>query len=78
MNIDIQKIKRVNQKTEVVVGLLFLMFLGWGCVSQMRHPMTCQQAREAWSKNQSHSSNDQNSQQLNKVLVNRDTIHLCR
>ena len=54
------------------------MFLVWGCVDQMGHSWTCQQAREAWQKTQSHSSNAQNPQLLNQVIVNRDTIHICR
>lgn len=78
MNIDAQKSKKVNHKAEKITGLGFLIFLLWGCVYQMGHPWTCQQAREAWQRTQSHAIADQNSQRLNQVIVNRDTIHLCR
>lgn len=72
--------KKVNQTTEIIAGLLFLMFLVWGCIYQyqLRYPWTCQQAREAWQKKQPYYKDDPSLRQLNPAIANRDTIHLCK
>jgi hypothetical protein len=66
--------KNIKHKAEIMAGLVFVMFLCWGCISQLHSPLTCQQAREAWQKNQQET---QNSQQLARISLNRDTIHPC-
>jgi hypothetical protein len=69
--------KKLNHKADIIAGLLFFMFLLGGGVSQMSHPWTCEQAREAWHKTQL-DDNSQYRRQLEPVMVNRDTIHLCK
>jgi hypothetical protein len=69
--------KKLNHKADIIAGLLFFMFLLGGAVSQMSHPWTCEQAREAWHKTQL-DDNSQYRRQLEPVMVNRDTIHLCK
>lgn len=73
MNIEGQQ-KKIKHKAEIMAGLAIAMFLVWGCISQLYSPVTCKQARKAWLKTQQAT---QNNQQLDRVMVNRDTIHLC-
>ncbi|MEW6491465.1 MAG: hypothetical protein AB1589_02780 [Cyanobacteriota bacterium] len=69
-----------NQKTkynvEILAGLFFLILIVWGCLSQLQTPLTCQQARETWQK-QKINQGTSNSQSLEPMMFNRDTIHLC-
>ncbi|HAG83493.1 MAG TPA: hypothetical protein DCL61_20680 [Cyanobacteria bacterium UBA12227] len=78
MTLDAQRTKKVSPKAELIAGLLFLILLVLGCAYRLGQPLTCQQAKEAWQKNELNYSSDRNPHLLNPALVNRDTIHLCR
>jgi cell division protein FtsL len=75
MNIESHN-KKIKYKAEIMAGLVLVVFVSVGCISQLHSPWTCQQGKETWQKKQINQNN-QNNQQLKQEIVNRDTIHLC-
>lgn len=73
MNIESHN-KKTNHKVEIMAGLVLVMFVSWGCISQLQSPGNCKQAKEAWQKKHQATAN---SEQVDQVMVSRDTIHLC-
>ncbi len=73
MNIESHN-KKTKYKVEITAGLVFASFVLWACISQLHSPLTCKQAGEAWQKNHHGTPN---SQQVERSISNRDTIHVC-
>lgn len=71
--------EKIYPKIEIIPGLIFLTVVCGGFLYQMTlsNSWTCQQAKEAWQKNNS-AAEGKSLQQLDQAIVNRDTLSLCR
>jgi uncharacterized membrane protein YcaP (DUF421 family) len=71
--------EKIYPKTEITTKLIFLTFVCCGFLYQisLSNSWTCEQAKQAWQKNNS-TVEGKSLQQLDQAIFNRDTLSICR
>jgi archaellum component FlaF (FlaF/FlaG flagellin family) len=71
--------EKLYPKAEIVPLLIFVAFVCGGILYQMSlsNTWTCEQAKQAWQKNNS-TAGGKSLQQLDPAIANRDTLSICR